>query len=63
MSFTVQEATKVLAQKFLMQEGIAGVSHRSKELIVYVETPEAATGRAIMEALGYRVAEKVKPKE
>jgi hypothetical protein len=43
MSFTVQEATKVLAQKFLMQEGVAGVSHHSQQLVVYVETPEAAS--------------------
>jgi hypothetical protein len=43
MSFTVQEATKVLAQKFLLQEGVAGVSHHSQQLVVYVETPEAAS--------------------
>ena len=43
MSFTIQEATKVLSQKFLMQEGIAGVSHHSQELVVYVETPEIAS--------------------
>ena len=43
MSFTIQEATKVLSQKFLMQEGIAGVSHHSQQLVVYVETPEAAS--------------------
>jgi len=43
MSFTVQEATKVLTQKFLLQEGVAGVSHHSKELIVYVESEEVAS--------------------
>ena len=42
MGFTVQEAVKVLGQKFLLQEGIAGVSHHSKELIVYAESQEAA---------------------
>jgi hypothetical protein len=42
MSFTVQEAVKVLGQKFLLQEGIAGISHHSRELIVYVESEEAA---------------------
>jgi hypothetical protein len=40
--FTIEEAKQVLAQKFLLQEGIAGVSHHSKELVIYVETPEAA---------------------
>jgi hypothetical protein len=43
LSFTVQEATKVLAQKFLLQEGIAGISYHSQQLVVYVETPEAAS--------------------
>jgi hypothetical protein len=42
LSFTVEEAKRVLAQKFLLQEGIAGVSHHSRELVIYVETPEAA---------------------
>jgi hypothetical protein len=43
LSFTPQEAVKVLGQKFLLQEGIAGISHHSPQLIVYVETPEAAS--------------------
>jgi hypothetical protein len=43
LSFTPQEAVKVLGQKFLLQEGIAGISHHSQQLIVYVETPEAAS--------------------
>ena len=36
-ALTLEEAVKVLSQKFLMQEGIAGVSHRDR-LIVYVES-------------------------
>jgi intein/homing endonuclease len=43
LTFTPQEAVKVLGQKFLLQEGIAGISHHSQQLIVYVETPEAAS--------------------
>jgi len=42
MSFSIQEASKVLAQKFLMQEGIAGVSHQSRQITIYIETPEMA---------------------
>jgi hypothetical protein len=43
LSFTVQEATKVLSQKFLLQEGVAGISHHSRELIVYVESEDVAS--------------------
>jgi hypothetical protein len=42
MSFTVQEAAKVLSQKFLLQEGIVGVSHHSQQLVVYVESVKDA---------------------
>jgi len=38
----IQEAVKVLGQKFLMQEGVAGISHRSEQIFVYVESPEVA---------------------
>lgn len=42
MSFTPKEAISILSQKFLLQEGIAGVSHGSNVLKVYVESPEVA---------------------
>jgi hypothetical protein len=42
MNFTIQEAVKVLSQKFLLQEGIVGVSHHSQQLTVYVESTEDA---------------------
>ena len=42
MSFTPKEAVSILSQKFLLQEGIAGVSHGSKVLKVYVESPDVA---------------------
>jgi len=42
MSFTIEEAVQVLSQKFLLQKGVVGVSHGSKELIIYVESEEAA---------------------
>jgi len=40
--FTIEEAKQVLAQKFLLQEGIAGVSHHSKELVIYVENTRSS---------------------
>ena len=40
--FTSDEAVKVLSQKFLMQEGIVGISHGSDYLKVYVEDEEKA---------------------
>jgi hypothetical protein len=39
---TIREAMDILSYKFLMQEGIAGVSHRGSKLIVYVESEEYA---------------------
>ena len=42
MSFTVREAQHVLAQKFLLEEGVTGVSHACGRLIVYVESLEHA---------------------
>jgi len=42
LSFTPKEAVSILSQKFLLQEGIAGVSHGSNVLKVYVESPEVA---------------------
>lgn len=39
---TAQEAVEVLGQKFLLQEEIAGVSHNSETLRIYVEDPEIA---------------------
>lgn len=40
--FTIEEAIKVLSQKFLLQEGIAGVSCGSQKLRIYVENRDAA---------------------
>ena len=42
MSFTIKEAKEVLAQKFLLEEGITGISHASQKLIIYVESEEHA---------------------
>jgi len=39
MAATIEEAVKALSQKFLMQEGIAGVGCAS-EIVVYLESPE-----------------------
>jgi hypothetical protein len=56
-SVTISEAVKILSQKFLMQEGIAGVSHRGA-LIVYVETPEDLH-KVPETIMGYRVEARV----
>ncbi|MEM2830981.1 MAG: hypothetical protein QXZ14_12060 [Candidatus Jordarchaeales archaeon] len=40
--FTIEEAINVLSQKFLLQEGIAGVSCGSQKLRIYVENAETA---------------------
>ena len=40
MSLSVKEAVSALSQKFLLQEGITGVSHASEHLIIYVEEEE-----------------------
>jgi hypothetical protein len=42
LSITAQEAAGILSQKFLLEEGISGVSHHSQQLVVYVESPEVA---------------------
>jgi len=42
LTVNIQEAVKVLGQKFLLTEGISGVSHQSRQLIVYVESPATA---------------------
>ena len=54
MSFTIEEAKQVLSQKFLLQEGVAGVSHHSSEIVVYVESEEYAE-RIPRTLLGYPV--------
>ena len=56
-SVTISEAVKILSQKFLMQEGIAGVSHRDV-LIVYVESPEDLH-KVPETIMGYRVEARV----
>lgn len=56
-SVTISEAAKVLSQKFLMQEGIAGVSHRDV-LVVYVESPEDLH-KVPETIMGYRVEARV----
>jgi hypothetical protein len=56
-SVTISEVAKILSQKFLMQEGIAGVSHRDV-LIVYVESPEDLH-KVPETIMGYRVEARV----
>lgn len=56
-SVTISEVAKVLSQKFLMQEGIAGVSHRDV-LVVYVESPEDLH-KVPETIMGYRVEARV----
>jgi hypothetical protein len=42
LSVTAKEAVEVLSQKFILEEGISGVSQHSQQLVVYVESPEVA---------------------
>ena len=60
MSLSIQEAQEVLGQKFLMQEGITGVSHinESEKIVVYVETQHRAL-RVPKTLLGYPVQVRV----
>jgi len=53
---TIQEAVAVLSQKFILEEGVAGVSYRVSEprIVVYVEDEETAR-RVPSTLLGYRV--------
>lgn len=53
---TVQEAAHILSQKFILEEGVVGVSYRVSEprIVVYVEDEEAAR-RVPSTLLGYRV--------
>ncbi len=55
MSISVQEAAYILGQKFILNEGISGISYRESEprIVVYVESDEDAE-KVPDRLLGYR---------